>query len=281
MGKYAIVVIGPAGCGKSTLCTVLAEHYATKGRSTHIVNCDPAAEDLPYEPSVDVRELISLEDAMEAKGLGPNGGLVFCMEYLVTTGSGWVREQLGDYAEDFIIVDMPGQVEVLSNQPAVPAFVRLLQREGYHTTVLYLLDALATTADSGKFISGCLFSLSSMVCFDCPFINVLTKCDLLSSEFKEEALEHFCMCDFDHLDLHRLPPRWRAMSRQVSSILDDYNLVTFRPMDIQETAYVGNLCDLIDETLQVADEAEVNDRDFGEDEQVDYESASAFPGFSE
>ena len=263
MGKYAVIVIGPAGSGKSTLCGVLAEHYASMHRSTHIANMDPAADELPYEPSIDIRDLISLDDAMEGKGLGPNGGLVFCMEYLVTAGATWVSQQLGDYAEDFIIVDMPGQVEVLSNQPAVPAFVRLLQQEGYYTTVLYLLDALATTADSGKFIAGCMFSLSSMVCFDCPFINVLTKCDLLSKEFKENGiLEHFCMCDFDYMDLSRLPPRFRAMSRQIGALLSDFNLVTFRPMDIEEVGYISNLCSVLDETLQVAALAEVQDRDF-------------------
>ncbi|CCW63368.1 unnamed protein product [Phytomonas sp. EM1] len=261
MGKYAITVIGPAGSGKSTLCGVLAEHYASKGRSTHIANVDPAAEELPYDPSIDVRDLISLEDAMEGKGLGPNGGLVFCMEYLVTTGLPWLRDQLGDYAEDFVIFDMPGQVEVSSTHPAVPAFVSFLQQEGYHTTVLYLLDALATTVDGGKFISGCLFSLSSMVCFECPFINVLTKCDLLDQAFQDEVLEHFCMCDLDHLDLSRLPPQWRKMVRQISSIIDDYNLVTFKPMNIQENVYISNFCALLDETLQVVDEAEVKDFD--------------------
>lgn len=29
----------------------------------------------------DIRELISLEDVMEELGLGPNGGLLYCMEY--------------------------------------------------------------------------------------------------------------------------------------------------------------------------------------------------------
>lgn len=47
---------------------------------------------------------------MDSMNLGPNGGLVFCMEYIVTSGVSWVQEQLGDYAEDFVIVDMPGQV---------------------------------------------------------------------------------------------------------------------------------------------------------------------------
>ncbi|KAH9599476.1 GPN-loop GTPase [Trypanosoma melophagium] len=274
MGKYAAVVIGPAGSGKSTLCTVLAEHYATKGRSTHICNFDPAADELPYNPSIDIRELISLEDAMEGKGLGPNGGLVFCMEYLLSQGEVWLSDQLGDHAEDFIIVDMPGQVEVLSHVPAVPGFVQLLQRSGYNVVVLFLLDALAATADAGKFISGCTFALSSMVCFDCPFMNVLTKCDLLPRDVKEEALEHFCACDFDYLNTKPLPGRWREMIRTMASVISDFNLVTFRPMDITDIAYVGNLCQLIDEVLQVMDDAEVNDRDFpmnGEDGDDEHE----------
>jgi hypothetical protein len=31
----------------------------------------------------DIRELISLDDVMEEIGLGPNGGLIYCMEYPV------------------------------------------------------------------------------------------------------------------------------------------------------------------------------------------------------
>lgn len=29
----------------------------------------------------DIRELVSLEDVMEELGLGPNGALMYCMEY--------------------------------------------------------------------------------------------------------------------------------------------------------------------------------------------------------
>jgi hypothetical protein len=31
---------------------------------------------------LDIRDLISLEDVMEELGYGPNGGLVYCMEYV-------------------------------------------------------------------------------------------------------------------------------------------------------------------------------------------------------
>lgn len=261
MGKYAVVVIGPAGSGKSTLCKVIAEHYTTIGRACHICNFDPAAEELAYEPSMDVRDLISLDDAMEGKQLGPNGGLVFCMEYLMQNVS-WLSESLGDFMDDFIVVDMPGQVEVMSHIPVVPAFVDVLKQEGYNVVVLFLLDALSATADAGKFVSGCLFSLSSMVSMDCAFLNVLSKCDLLPAEFRENDLEHFCMCDFDFLKLQHLPSKWRNMTTCLSGVISDFNLVSFRPMDITDVEYISGLCFAIDDILQVVDDAEVRDRDF-------------------
>jgi hypothetical protein len=46
-------------------------------RTVHVMNCDPAAEDLQYSPSIDIRELISLEDVEEELDYGPNG--TFCL----------------------------------------------------------------------------------------------------------------------------------------------------------------------------------------------------------
>jgi GTPase SAR1 family protein len=85
MGKFALFVVGPAGSGKSTFCRTLVDHYAIGGRSVHVCNFDPAADDpLPYgAPSLDVRELVTVDDVMESEGLGPNGGLCHAMEYLV------------------------------------------------------------------------------------------------------------------------------------------------------------------------------------------------------
>ncbi|WRX07540.1 GPN-loop GTPase - like 1 [Theobroma cacao] len=78
---YAQLVIGPAGSGKSTYCSSLYHHCETLGRSINIVNLDPAAENFDYPVAMDIRELISLDDVMEELGLGPNGGLMYCMEY--------------------------------------------------------------------------------------------------------------------------------------------------------------------------------------------------------
>ena len=59
-----------------------------------MVNLDPAAESFNYKPIVDIRDLIRLDDVIQADDLefGPNGGLVFCMEYLVEAdGMEWMK----------------------------------------------------------------------------------------------------------------------------------------------------------------------------------------------
>lgn len=71
---------GPAGSGKSTFCASLITHAHSTGRNVHLFNLDPAAERFEYEPSIDIRDLITLEDVMKEMGLGPNGGLIYCFE---------------------------------------------------------------------------------------------------------------------------------------------------------------------------------------------------------
>ena len=44
------------------------------------MNLDPAAEEFDFEPDVDIKDLISLDDAMEEMQLGPNGAMMACFE---------------------------------------------------------------------------------------------------------------------------------------------------------------------------------------------------------
>lgn len=73
-------MIGPAGAGKSTFCNALITHAQSMNRQVHLFNLDPAAERFDYEPAVDIRDLINLEDVMEELEFGPNGGLIYCFE---------------------------------------------------------------------------------------------------------------------------------------------------------------------------------------------------------
>jgi len=48
-----------------------------------VVNLDPAAEKFDYRCDIDIRDLITVDDVKEEMELGPNGALVFCLEYLL------------------------------------------------------------------------------------------------------------------------------------------------------------------------------------------------------
>ena len=80
--RYAVFITGPAGAGKSTFCSALITHAQTLGRTVHLFNLDPAADKFDYEPTIDIRELISLNDVMDELEFGPNGGLVYCFEWV-------------------------------------------------------------------------------------------------------------------------------------------------------------------------------------------------------
>ena len=111
MGKHAQLVIGPAGSGKSSYCTAVYQHCCTQRRTVHVINLDPAAETFKYPVSIDIRDLISLDDVSEELKLGPNGGLIFCMEYLIENIQ-WLEKKIGEYEDDYLIIDCPGQIEL-------------------------------------------------------------------------------------------------------------------------------------------------------------------------
>ena len=108
---------------QSTLCHVLQDSGESKKRIYKVCNLDPAAEVFKYKCDIgkdyfslasrvylllDIRDLISLDDVQEELKYGPNGGLVYCMEYLLENID-WLMEELTEFAEDsFVIFDCPG-----------------------------------------------------------------------------------------------------------------------------------------------------------------------------
>mmetsp|Transcript_29638 Transcript_29638/g.64110 ORF Transcript_29638/g.64110 Transcript_29638/m.64110 type:complete len:234 (-) Transcript_29638:171-872(-) len=177
--KFAQFVMGPAGCGKSTYCAIIQEHFKVAMRRTcRVVNLDPAAENFLYDCYVDVRDLISVDDVMEELDYGPNGGLVFAMEYL-SENMNWLEEQIADALDDdYYIFDCPGQIELYSHLPVMRDLVDMLQNEDFRVAGVYCID-VNFIEDASKFLSGALSALTAMVNLELPHINVLTKCDLL------------------------------------------------------------------------------------------------------
>lgn len=265
--RYAQLVMGPAGCGKSTYCSTIVQHAVDKKKTIDVVNLDPAAEYFGYQPLVDIRELIHLDDAMDDADLkfGPNGGLVFCMEYLMENPD-WLEEQLGDVDDDYVLFDCPGQIELYTHMTVMRQLVELLQqRWNFRVCGVFLVDS-QFMVDGAKFLSGTMAALSVMVNLEIPHINILTKMDLLSKSAQNQ-LDRYLEPDPHSLlgDVQtgsKWSEKYRHLTEAIGRLIEDYSLVRFYPLNIKDEENVSDLLLMIDNMIQYGEEADVKTCDF-------------------
>lgn len=93
IARYGQVVLGPPGAGKTTYCHALQLYFKAVGRPHCLINLDPANEQAPFEWDIDIKDLIQLEDVMDEMKLGPNGGLLFCMDFLLENLE-WLKSRI-------------------------------------------------------------------------------------------------------------------------------------------------------------------------------------------
>jgi len=186
MGRVAMLVVGPAGSGKSTFCFTMQNHMLANSHRLQpkVINLDPGQErteqaDKEYPFDMDIRDLISVADVMEELEFGPNGSLVFCMEHLVENLD-WLEsglDEIGGSDDEYFIFDCPGQIELYTHIPVLSAVLAKLQELNIIVCVVHVIDALFID-DTSKYISGALLSLTSMMQLQAPAVNVITKCDI-------------------------------------------------------------------------------------------------------
>jgi hypothetical protein len=173
-----VYFIGTAGSGKSTLTSNFQEWFNLRGLDSIIVNLDPGAENLPYEPDVDIRNWISLEEVMETYKLGPNGAQIACAD-MIALNADDIKKSIEFFKTDYVIVDTPGQLELFVFRESGKYTVKFLNPE--RSMICYLLDPALAKTPSG-FVSQILLSITTNFRMNQPQINVLSKADLLSKE---------------------------------------------------------------------------------------------------
>jgi GTPase SAR1 family protein len=89
---------------------------------------------------------------MDQLHLGPNGALMQAMEFLLENSS-WLSDSLGDFQDDYLILDCPGQIELYTHSDIMKRIVGLFEGEGYRVVAVYLLDS-QFMADRVKFMAG-------------------------------------------------------------------------------------------------------------------------------
>lgn len=273
MSKFGVLVMGPAGAGKTTFCAALIQHLQNNRRSCFYVNLDPAAESFAFQPDLDIRELITLEDVMEELGLGPNGGLMYCFEFLLQNLD-FLNEALDQLSDEYLIIfDMPGQIELYTHVPLLPSLVQFLSRAGPLNISLcaaYLMES-TFVVDRAKFFAGTLSAMSAMIMLEMPHVNILSKMDLVKGLVGKKELKRFAAVDSQLLEEENqnddensgssaVDPSstsqllsggsFKHLNRAVAQLIDDFSMVSFLKLDAQDEDSVGAILSYIDDAIQ-------------------------------
>lgn len=177
--------IGTAGCGKSTMVHAFQQWMAAQGLDTLTMNLDPGAEQLMYTPDVDVRDWIKLSEVMEEYALGPNGAQIVAADLLAVNAKEIVDVVEG-FRTNYFLIDTPGQMELFTFRESSRVVIDAFGRED--SALVYLNDPALVKTPSGL-ISSVLLSATAQFRHVLPFVNVLSKADLLSEEELEQVVQ--------------------------------------------------------------------------------------------
>ena len=186
--------VGTAGSGKSTMVYAFQLWMNSQGLDCVTVNLDPGAESLAYAPDVDVKDWVDLESIIREQGLGPNGAQIAAADMLALNAKE-IADVLDTFETNYFLIDTPGQIELFTFRSSGPAIIDAFGRDD--SAFVYLNDPNLVRSPSG-FISAVLLSAIVQFRHALPFVNVLSKSDLLP----EEELERVVKWSLDPIALY-------------------------------------------------------------------------------
>ena len=245
----------------------MQDHAQTIKRNLRVINLDPAAESFKYHCDIDVRDLISVKDVMEKKKLGPNGALIFCMEYLIKNIT-WLDDQVSVLGDNvYFILDCPGQLELYSHYSIMKSLTISLRKMGVNVCSVFCLDSTFLQEQS-KFISGCLLSLASMVQLELPHLTVVTKCDLIEDKSLLDNLHELdpktISCDLPLM----MGKKMEKLNEALTGLIDSFSLVDLYPLNADDEDSINAVLYHADTILQFYDNQEPRD-EFYKDETME------------
>ncbi|XP_018652225.1 xpa-binding protein 1-related [Schistosoma mansoni] len=258
---FGQLVIGPPGSGKTTYCAAMHDFLVKLGRKVAVINLDPANDSLPYPCAINMADLICLDEVMDYLGLGPNGGLIYCMEYLYTNRS-WLANQLAALKQKdpkiYLIFDLPGQVSQLCDVDHATKLFTLPNSLDLQLTSVHLIDS-HYCSDAGKFIACVLTSLSAMLQLSIPHVNILSKADLIEQygeldfnlDFFTEVLDLQYLIDCLHKTTNNTDQllfncKYTRLNQAIIDLIQDHSIVQFLLLDIQDLSHIERVMRYVD-----------------------------------
>ena len=211
--------IGTAGSGKSTLTGQMKDYVITRNPeiSAITLNLDPGVRVMTYNPDIDIRDYIILEEVMDKYGLGPNGAMILASDLMVNFLDD-LKDEIDEYNPDWIFVDTAGQLELFAFRETGPLIASTLGFGSIQRAVTFLFDSHFVLRPNG-FISTLLLAASVQFRFNnISQINLLSKVDLLDED-QIEMIVNWSQ-DFRALE-DSTNEREKGLIRELSMLISD------------------------------------------------------------
>ena len=262
--RYGQLVIGGAAAGKTTYCRGLCQLLSQLKRKFVVVNLDAGNAADWADQTIDVRELVKVEEVGETENLGPNGSLLFCMEQVLVDFS-WLEEKINSFSQDtYVIIDCPGQIELFTHSDVLAKLTDLLRKRLTLNLVCVNLVDCILICNKFNYLSSLLASLASMVQLELPHINVLSKLDLLRnlSDNLDTSLSlrsaltaggegcgdlRQLLCSEKRSD-NRQEREFDKLATNLAELIDDYGLVGFQPLAVEDKELMIRLLAICDKS---------------------------------
>jgi GPN-loop GTPase len=165
-------------------------------------------------------------------------------------------EQLGGYDNDYLLIDLPGQIELYTHHSHIlpPILSHIRQNLGFALCVTYLLESQFILQPE-KFFAGALSAMSAMIMFECSHLNILSKADLVKGEVSRGRLKQFLSGDAGVYEGAKgMSPKLHRLNEAIVRLVEDFGMVEFLPLDASDRDSVETILSYIDDCTQWAED---------------------------
>ena len=179
----AVIIIGMAGSGKTTLMQRLNAHLFELQEPYYMVNLDPAVLETPFGPHIDIRDTVNYKEVMKQYALGPNGGILTSLNLFATR----FEQVLGLIAKRkderlrYALFDTPGQIEIFTWSASGQIITESLAA-AHPTVIVYVVDTVRCR-NAVTFMSNMLYACSILYKLKLPLVLAFNKTDAQSHDF--------------------------------------------------------------------------------------------------
>jgi len=178
-----------------------------------------AFQQVPYGANIDIRDTVNYRNVMEQYNLGPNGGILTCLNLFSTRFDQVMAlcEKPRSPQPKYIVADTPGQIEIFT-WSASGSIISEAFASTFPTVIAFVVDTPQCTSPQ-TFMSNMLQACSILYKFQLPLLLVFNKTDVTDHQFAE-----LWMGDFEEYAaaLEADSSYASTLSRSMSLVLEEF-----------------------------------------------------------